>query len=210
VTMTLKIDGMPATVRALEELPRNIQKLAIGKALRAGTAPTIKAARRLAPRATGLLKRSIVAKFKSYRGGAVQIEIIGQGSEVKNRKKLKAGRGGISGRGDIVPVHLVEEDTKPHGIPKTVRLKQIKTSKEWRDAQRAQGLAPRKYAQIRRLYKPLAIQAGGGVIYRGSARHPGTQGSHFLREASESTMGQTTQRFSEKLKTEVEAAVGTV
>lgn len=127
----ITLEGLPSTIRRLETLPPKIQRRAMKKAINAGAAPFLKASRRNAPRATGLFKRSLTTKVVSYRSGAVTLAMIGQ----QKRKRIKAtaagerrrvGRGGISGRGDIVPIHFIEEDIRSHAInPKQGRSLRI-------------------------------------------------------------------------------------
>jgi hypothetical protein len=173
----LTIEGLPATIRKLGQLPFRMQKRAMAKAIRAGGNVFVKAAKRNAPRATGLFKRSLDQKVKSYRGGQIVVSITGQKSEVKNRRKLRKGRGGISGRGDLVPIHFVEEDTKPHRIPK-------------------EGRGP----------ITLQLPSGQRVTVQ-SVQHPGTRGTHPIRRAADSSEGAAATAFGEKLRIETDAEV---
>jgi hypothetical protein len=170
---TVTLEGLPATVRRLRLLPDKIEKRCLSKAVRAGAAPLLKAARRNWPRLTGLSKRSLDQKVKSYRGGQVVVAIVGQAGAVKNRKKLRKGRGGISGRGDIVPVHFIEEGTKPHRIPKEGR-----------------GML-------------LLRLPGGGKVLVDHVQHPGTRGQHPIRRAADSAGGAAGEAFTAKLEAEV-------
>jgi hypothetical protein len=198
--------GLPETVKRLQALPDKIQKRAMSKAIRAGGNVFVKAAKRNAPRATGLFKRSLDQKVKSYRGGAVTISIVGQKSEVKSRRKLRKGRGGISGRGQLVPIHFIEEDTRPHRIPKEFRKTQIKTTKEHRDRMRALGLEFRKWKVERRGPLVLRLPSGQQVIVD-SIEHPGTRGTHPIRRAAESSYAAAGEAFAAKLRIETDAEV---
>ena len=171
---TVTLTGVPATVRKLLDLPAKIQARCMRKAVNAGGAPLVKAAKRFAPRLTGLFKRSLDQKIKSYRAGQVVVSIVGQKSEVKNRRKLRKGRGGISGRGDLVPVHFVEESTKPHRIPKAGRGPLV-----------------------------LRSRSGASVIV-GSVQHPGTRGQHPIRRAADAAGEAAIEAFADKLTTEVD------
>jgi len=174
---TVTLEGLAPTVRKLEALPRRIQKGPVRKAVRAGGAPFVKAAKRNAPRRRGIFKRTLTQKIKSYRGGVVTLTIVGQlkGARIKAIKGLKKGRGGISGRGDVVPIHFVEEDIKPHRIPK-------------------EGGGP------------IAIKTPGGrIVIVQSIQHPGTRGQHPIRRAAQQAEKPGVQKFQEKLETEVDA-----
>jgi hypothetical protein len=171
------LEGLPETVRKLAELPKRIEKRCMTKAVRAGAAPLVKAAKAAAPRLTGLFKRSLDSKVKSYAQGRVTVAIVGQKKQVTQRKKLRRGRGGISGRRDLVPVHFVEEDTRPHRIPK-------------------EGRGP----------LTLRLPSGQTVTVS-SIQHPGTRGQHPLRRAADAASGVAAQQFTEKLRVEVDREV---
>jgi len=174
---SVKLEGVAETIQRLIALPDKIQKRCMAKAARAGGAPLVKAAKRYSPRLTGLFKRSLAQKVKSYQAGKVVISITGQQNEVRNRRKLRRGRGGISGRGDLVPIHFVEENTKPHRIPK-------------------EGRGP----------LTLRSRSGGQVIV-GAVQHPGTRGQHPIRRAFDSANAVSLLEFQKKLATEVDAEV---
>jgi hypothetical protein len=122
---TIKLEGVAETVKRLEALPRRARKSIVRKAVRAGGAPFVKAVKANVPRRTGILKRSITQKVVTYQQGVVTLSIIGQqkGKSRLQTKKAKKGRGGISGRGDVVPIHFIEEDIKPHVIPGPVAIR---------------------------------------------------------------------------------------
>ena len=113
-------DGIKRTQRALDELETRVRKKVLRKSVRAGGAVILKVERKHVPRMTGLLKRSLAQKVKSYKSGNV-IAIVGQkkGAKITARKKLRKGTGGISGRGDVVPIHLVDQPIQPHEITPT-------------------------------------------------------------------------------------------
>lgn len=175
---TITLVGLPQTLRRLQELPQKIQKRCMMKAVRAGGAPLLKAARRNWPRLTGLSKRSLDQKVVSYGAGRVVVSIVGQRKNalIRARAKLRKGRGGISGRGDVVPVHFVEEATKPHRIPKYGRGMLI-------------------------LRTPAGLRAIDHVM------HPGTRGQHPIRRAADSASGEAGQAFAAKLEQEVSREV---
>lgn len=175
---TIELEGLAETRQRLLQLPDRIQKRCMSKAVRAGGALFVKAAKRNAPRLTGLFKRSLAQRVKSYQAGKVVVSITGQQNTVKNRRKLRRGRGGISGRGDLVPIHFVEENTKPHRIPKEGRGMLI-----------------------------LRNRSGGRVLVYSVVHHPGTRGQHPIRRAADSQAGAAAQEFAKKLAIEVDAEV---
>jgi len=105
-------------VAALNELEYKVRKKVLRKAVRAGGAVFVKSAKRNAPIRTGRLKRSITQKVKTYRPSGTIVSVIGQlrGKQLKDTKRIKHKRGGISGQGKVVPIHLVDQPTKRHEI----------------------------------------------------------------------------------------------
>jgi hypothetical protein len=114
----LKIEGLETTLRRLQAFPGRVQRKCLRKAVAAGASSVVKAVKARSPRSTGIFRRSIAAKIKGYQSGEIYVAIVGQADKIRSAKKVRAGRGGISGRGDIVPIHFVEEGVKPHQIPK--------------------------------------------------------------------------------------------
>lgn len=110
-------------MRRLKEFPRRVEKRVLRKSIRAGGNPFLKTARSSAPRRNGLFKRSLALKVKVYPGGTV-VAIIGQRKNKRfNKAKLRLKKkGGISGAGELVPIHLVENAVKAHTIPGPIRL----------------------------------------------------------------------------------------
>jgi hypothetical protein len=176
--------GVGHAVQVLETLPKKIHKKVLPKAVRAGGTPLLKSARKLAPRANRLLARSLVLVLRRYSGAVVAI--IGQ-EKTKRFDKAKTKirrRGGISGRGELTPLHLVEENVSPHAIrPRSARA-----------------------ARSAR----LVFRVGGKTVYASQVAHPGRRGDHFILRAASSTQRQAVQAFEQKLTTETfkEAAAG--
>jgi hypothetical protein len=112
-----KVINGPKVLRALDQFEHKTRKVILRKATRAGGAVFVKSAKRHAPIRTGRLKRSITQKVKTYPSGTV-VSITGQrrGSQLKDTKKIRARRGGISGQGKVVPIHLVDQPTRGHHI----------------------------------------------------------------------------------------------
>jgi hypothetical protein len=174
--VSVTLQGLPETLARLREFPRKVQKRCLVKAVRAGVRPLLTTARKNAPRRTGLFRGSLDTKIKSYKDGAVQVGIVGQAKGRMASRGLRKGRGGISGRGDLVPVHFVENDIKPHRIPK--------------DGRKGMLL--------------LRLPSGHRMLVE-SVQHPGTKGQRPIARAAESATGEANARFAEKLTVEVEA-----
>ena len=116
----IAVTGVESTTAALNTLPKKMAKRAVRKSVNAGGGVFLKAARRNAPRANGTFRRSLIVKVKNYQAGSVAI--IGQNRNAKGSAKIKRS-GGISGRGDVVPSHFIENPIKPHRLaPKTKTL----------------------------------------------------------------------------------------
>jgi len=118
----IRVAGVNHAVAVLNGLERKTQKRILPKAVRAAGAPFLKAARRRAPKANRLLSRSLALVMRRYSGSV--LVVIGQEKTKRfDKAKTKIKRtGGISGRGELTPLHLVEEDVKPHAIrPRAAR-----------------------------------------------------------------------------------------
>ena len=171
----LTITGIPSTIRILNELPKRQQKKILPKAARAGGGPFLKSIRSNAPAMNKTLKRSMIMVIRRYRTGAWAI--VGQ-DKGKTRGKgigkgIKRG-GGISGRGDLVPIHLVEEPTKAHEVR----------------ARRARALA-------------FGFDRDTGKSnFARRIRHSGTRGKHFVRKSARQSQGAAVRAFTDKLRTE--------
>ena len=119
-----ELQGMAEANKAFDKLDKKIKRKVTRKAVNAAVRPTIKAARKLAPKQTGLLRRSLTHKIKNYRKGAIFVAIAGQrvdgATKAFERAAIKAQsdkrRGGLSAKGKAVPIHLVESRVRPHTI----------------------------------------------------------------------------------------------
>lgn len=108
IRTNLKIEGDKQLAVLLYELPRRAQKKALKQAVTAGATPIVKAVRRLVPTTSGLLKKSVTKKVKSYSGGNA-IALIGANADLA---------GTYQGMNRIPKYywHLVLGGTKPHSI----------------------------------------------------------------------------------------------
>lgn len=176
-----QLSGVPSTMRILNDLPKKQQKKILPKAARAAGGPFLKSVRANAPSMNKTLKRSMIMLVRRYRTGAWAI--IGQ-QKGKSRGKdvgrgVKRG-GGISGRGDLVPVHLVENPTKAHEV----------------QAKRAKALA-------------FGFDRDTGKSnFARRIRHPGTRGQHFIRKSARQSESAAVRAFTDKLRTETLAEAG--
>jgi HK97 gp10 family phage protein len=74
----IKLIGEKELKKYLDELPDKIKKRALRKAVTAGATPIVKAAKRNAPKESGLLKKSMTKKIKTYKGtGGAVVAVIG-------------------------------------------------------------------------------------------------------------------------------------
>jgi hypothetical protein len=195
----IKLDGLETTLRRLQAFPVKVQKKCLRSAVAAGAVPLVRAAKSASPQRTGIFRRSLASKLKSYQSGAVYVSIVGQADKIRSSKKVRARRGGISGRGGNVPIHFIENLTRPHRIPlRDYVLRQLETTKAFRDFQRQQGKDPRVYKRVWR-EKPLAIHLPAGVLFRWYAQHPGTGAQHIIRKAAETAGREAADRVERKL-----------
>lgn len=183
-TIRMDIEGLPRVKRLLVQLPQKVQKRVLVKATRAGAAPITKAVKNLAPRVTGILRRSIISKFTTYPSGVVvgvTGQRLGDASQLSIRK-IRKGRGGISGRGKIVPLHLVEEGTQPHRIP-------------------TEGNLP----------VPMKLRSGtSGWHYVSVVNHPGSRPQNFMKRAAQIAAPQAVSGFTRKLEQEVDIEINRI
>lgn len=203
----MTLQGLQDCLRRLQDVPDKVRKRILRKAIEAGGAPLVREARKNAPADAGNLKRSMDKKVISYAGGKVVVELIGQRKHYRAARVIRKGRGGISRTGAAVPIHLVELPTRPHRIPKEFRKVQVKTSKEYRDAQRRLGLWSGKQYQLERR-KPLVLRVPSGrQVIVDSIDHPGTKGTGFLKRAYESTSSLMADAFAAKMAVELDKEI---
>lgn len=113
---TMRVEGLAEANKRLQAFPGKIQKRVIRKAVNAGAQPMLQAVRANTPRRTGITRRGMAVKLKAYR--QAMVAIVGQDKRARPKALKGAGsiRGGISGRGYPVPIHLLDQPTKPHRI----------------------------------------------------------------------------------------------
>lgn len=185
-TMSLKIDGVAKAARRVGSFDKKIRTKVMRKAVRAGGAVTLKTAKAKAPRVNRGLSKSLVQKVKTYPNGNV-VSIVGQDlGKVKkggiNAKKKKLKGGGISGRGDAVPSHLVENPTQAHLLPGRIR----------------RGVQRGSHA-ILNAFPGGPPNAKGGTVFTRRIKHPGTSGAYFVRKAQASSATPAQRKIETKL-----------
>ena len=192
--ITFRLEGVKESQRAFLALDDKLKRSVTRKAVNASVRPAVKMVRKLTPRNTGLLRRSITHRVKSYRKGGILVGVVGQrtGGSTKafqkaaEKAKGAAGRGGLSGRGVAPPLHLVDQPVKAHKIKHSEAELSAFTGKE-------QG--------------SLVWKQSGRVNYAQEVDHPGTSGKRFMIKAAILTRNQCLLEFKKKFKAEVTAAV---
>lgn len=174
---TMRVEGLREAVEQLRGIPDKVRKRVLQKAIRAGGSVLVREAKKTVPTDAGNLKRSLDQKVKSYQSGKIAVSIIGQRKGQRASAKVRHGRGGLSRKGYAVPIHLVENPTKPHRIPK-------------------EGKGP----------LVMRLPSGRQVIVE-SIQHPGTAGHAFLRAAAERAQELTASTVAAKMQTEIDREV---
>ena len=184
-TKAVQVEGVDSVIRKLRAFDKKVGKKIIRKATRAGGAVELKAVKRIMPKVNRGLQKSMVQKIKTYPASSTVVAIIGQdmgkvkGRGTNKRKRFKGG--GISGRGDTVPSHLLENPTKPHAIT-------------------------RRGDQINRWF----TSSGPQFAWGSGINHPGTQGGNYIRRAEQSARAATKRAVETKLIIELARAADTI
>lgn len=182
----VRVLGERETQQLLERLEPKVARRILAKAVRAQARPFVKRARALAPKRNRVFSRSLDLVIRRY-GGTVFAAIGQDKAKVVRVKRIKHA-GGISGRGDVVPIHLVDQPTKPHKI------------------------TPRKARQIAAIAEGrrgvLKINVGGATRYAAAVSHPGTRGAQFMRAAFDSSKEEGVRAFADKFGPELEREAG--
>lgn len=152
----------------------------------------VKPAKALAPRDSGLLKRSIgVGRIKTYPSGVIFVAVEPRKGheQMVQRKVFGTATYSEGWKGKVVHLtrnqfanprkyaHLVELGVAPHSLGKSTRLRTNLT----------------KFKKI----------TGGGT-YQGGASHPGFAGRFFLKRALETSRTQAIAAFEQKLREGIE------
>lgn len=188
----VSVSGFETASKRLRQFDKRVRKSVLAKAARAGGGVFLKAVKAKAPSKNRILKTSFAQKVKRYKNGNV-VSVVGQDlgklRGAKSKKRIRS-RGGISGRGDVVPSHLVELPVRPHRIP---------------------GRLDRKTGeQVARVGGINAWSAGASVIFTRRINHPGHRGTFFISRASQSAGSPAKKRTETKLILEVAKAADSV
>ena len=182
--ITFALDGTGEMQRFWKRFDHRIKRRIVRKAVNAACRPVVKKVRALAPKKTGLFKRSITHIVRTYRRGGSIAGVIGQrGQRSKSTKSLDRamgaakshpGRGGLSGQGKVVPLHLVNSPIKPHEIK----------------AEPAEG-------------EKLVFKAYGRMHWESTVDHQGHPGRRFMETAFAQTRRQALTAFEVKFQNEI-------
>lgn len=113
----MELRGDKELRKLFEELPKRVLRKGLRQAISAAASPIVKDAKRNARRVSGLLKKAINKKIKTFKNGNV-IAIIGASRSVAGsylgRKRVPAHY-----------IHLVEKGTRPHALGKGSQLARV-------------------------------------------------------------------------------------
>lgn len=112
----ISLQGIKPLLAKLERIPRKQAKAIMRKAVRAGSAPIRKVAKKTAPRDKGILQETMAIKVKQYPSG-VSVGVIGPRKKFTKRTKKRGER-----TLDAFYGHMVEGGTRPHVIPGPIVL----------------------------------------------------------------------------------------
>ena len=128
----IKVEGDKELINKLKRADKKIQKSVLTKSVKAGGKPLIKAARSKVPTRTGVLKKSLGSKIKTYDGGSVKAVVIGPRGSVTGSFNGKTTR-------PVNYAHLAEA-----GFKHNKSGEQIKGSEFLKDAYETKQDASRK------------------------------------------------------------------
>ncbi len=180
VKITAAIPDERETLRKFRALQKRGARRAMNKAVRAGSAPQVKESKRTAPRESGLLKKRITQKVKSYRRGQMVLAVIGARS-VKDP---------ATGRNPAKYVHLVNEGHKARKIVPRQGKKRMKF------------FGP---GGGRKRNKTTGRYENTGLLVRAAVNHPGFAGTQFMQKSYRAKKAESLSRFNSKFYVEVVA-----
>lgn len=105
-----QVTGIDTAYARLELVKKGMKTKILRKAVNAATKIALGAARRRAPVETGLLKKSLGRKTKTYRDSAVVVGIVGPRADMGKTVTLASGRQQY--RDPAKTAHLVERGTR--------------------------------------------------------------------------------------------------
>jgi len=107
--MTAQLIGADRLIRKLDSLPGKVHRKVVRQAVNKSATPLVKAARRNAPRETGLLAKSMGKKLKSYFARGVVLSVLGP--RKGQGKEVTLPDGATQYRDPVKYAHLVEFGT---------------------------------------------------------------------------------------------------
>ena len=132
-SITARVIGLEQSLAALDNLERKTRRKFARRSATKGGRAALKVLKRNAPRLGGGLRRSMDSKVVVYPNSVVVV--LGQNaSKARNSKAHQkaaasgkfAKMGGITGSGEIVPIHLVDQPTAAHVVrPRSAKALRI-------------------------------------------------------------------------------------
>lgn len=179
----IAMEGTASTTAALNSLPKKMAKRAVRKAVNAGGGVFLKGVRRNARRGNGTFRKSLINKVANYPTGSVAV--IGQNRDAKGSAKRsgRSGGGGISGRGDVVPTHFIENPIQSHRI----------------------AIKKKKVLVFATAGGPAGF--GDNTFLGVAVQHPGTKGQFPIRKAAQQSEGEAVRVLTTKLSAETRKEV---
>lgn len=179
-TFAVKLEGEKELLQALRELPDNVSKRIMRRAIVRASEPILQAAKNNVPVRTGALKKALDTKFKFYKKSKTWVAIIGARTDVEFIVQAKDSEGKPIGKPQKIKpskyMHLAEYGTAPHALGKD--SERILSSSRKRG-----GTTPGK---------------------QGGRMHPGTTGSAFMRKAYAANQSEASRIIEEELRGGIE------
>lgn len=163
-TITVRVEGLDDAMKRLQAMPRKVHRRVVMRSLKAGSAVLVDAAKESAPRYTGVMANSMMAKLKNTRRGAYAL--------IGPRNKS------VRGKNPNEYAHAVEGGAEPHVIMPT-KAKSLKFfvpdagekligSYRYAKYVRHPGIAPRNFLRHAAIITfPRAVQAFAAVFGKG-------------------------------------------
>lgn len=174
-----QLEGLPELLKSMDGLKPALKNRILRKALKKGSTIILKAARSKVPVDTGILKKSLGVKDKTYPSGVV-IALVGPRMEFSKNKKGQTKRGWkrtkaqevgrAKGRDPLNYAHHIEFGVRAHSLGKGSKL---------------------------------ARKGTGGQDVQHGAGHPGIPAQPFLRPALDENKAKVMQEMARVIKEEL-------
>lgn len=229
VTFKGKVGGLDEVKAMLKGLPEQVQRRVIRPALTKATKPMLLAARRLAPRETRALSKSLVRIMRTYVKTGTILAVI---APKQQETLLLVRTSSYSQKPQKVNpkfyAHLVHGGTRPHTLKKGDKLARSGAMARAANARGQKNLArwEKRFAEIGVLPNSVARQKERSKlldrIYRhrerqrirktekqtqGAGRHPGTRPNRFLVRAFAQTRREVQTLFVAEVRAGIPAAL---